>query len=213
MEQIQANSHKAKAEREIKNSSIREKERPKSVIKGKVASTKTSRMRELWDECFNADRLADIWDNIIYDMVLPGIGDGLQDIIGMIFSGERRSLGSYYRRYNDKTSYSSRYGYGERSSRSRDRKRDRDELSSRDVNYREIILTERTDAENVVDELRDMINEYGSASISNLLNLVNLPSNYVQDDWGWRNPNDIGVRRIPGKGYLIDVREARNLRV
>lgn len=119
------------------------------------------------------------------------------------YSGERRYRGRDRDRDYERTSYSSYY----RSSK-RDRERDRKRIEEDDkVDYRNIIVRERADAEEIADKMNYYIHEYDSVSVAMLLDLIDLPGKYTDNNWGWTREGDIRVRRVRN-GYLIDVPEA-----
>ena len=62
----------------------------------------------------------------------------------------------------------------------------------------------------MVNRLRERIDEYEQATVADLFDLIDVSSNYVDNNWGWADPHDIGIRRV-SSGYLIDVAEARHL--
>lgn len=160
-------------------------------------------------ETFIQGAKEDVKDHIIYDVIIPGVQDAFLDTMEMIFFGEtsgKRRRGRD-RGYTDYTAH-----YGGRSSRGssrsrRDSNRDRDDESER-VDYRDIVLRNRDDAYEIVDQLYFRIHETGAATIADLLDLVDLPTKPSDNDWGWESKKDISVRRV-SNGYLIDVERAR----
>lgn len=53
--------------------------------------------------------------------------------------------------------------------------------------FSEIILEKRSDAEDVLDRLRDLIGDYGMATVSDFYDLVGLTGEFTDDKWGWRD--------------------------
>ena len=78
------------------------------------------------------------------------------------------------------------------------------------TDYKDIIVEDRGDAEDIVDRMQDLIDRNGKASIADLLDLVNLPSNFSDVDWGWTNPKSISYRRVRD-GYKIDVDRVKDI--
>lgn len=74
--------------------------------------------------------------------------------------------------------------------------------SRRDTN--DIILTSREEAELVVERLIDIIDKYDVASLSDLYDLLGLPTTHVDNKWGWTFLNNVEVRQVR-TGYLIDL--------
>jgi hypothetical protein len=77
-------------------------------------------------------------------------------------------------------------------------------------NFDEIVLTERAEAEEVIDRLFDLVSRYEQASVSDLYELVGLASSHTDHKWGWSDLHGAGVSRIRG-GYLLDLPEPEPL--
>lgn len=207
---IKPNSFKYREEQAEKQREEREKIEP-VIKKGGVVSTKKP-LSQKFAETFMQEDTDDIKSYILMDLIIPGVKNAVLDVIEMAFfgsiSGKRRG---HDRRRDDRTDYRSYYDSSSRSGR-RERERDRDRRSRRDdkLDYRNIVLLYRDDAEKVIDELHKKIRKYGSASIAELFDLMGEPSNYNDNNWGWKDERDIGIRRV-SRGYLIDVAEAEYL--
>jgi hypothetical protein len=70
--------------------------------------------------------------------------------------------------------------------------------------FDEIVLDERSEAEEVLDRLFDVVNKYESATVADLYDLVGLPSTHADYKWGWTDLRGAGVSRIRD-GYLLDL--------
>lgn len=204
MDALKPNSNRYKNEEPSK-----EKERMKPVVnKDGVVSTKKPLGKKMV-ETFIKDDINDIKRYVLLDVIIPGIKNTVLDMLQMAFFGEVRDRGSRtYGRSGDREhySYSARYrgsSYSNSSSR-----RDNSYSSDDKVDYRNIVLRNRVDAEEVVEQLRYRIRETGKATVGDLLDLMDLAGRYVDNDWGWTDEREIGIRRI-SSGFLIDVAEAR----
>ena len=216
IDQLKPNSHAYKEglERREEVATV-EKSRPKlspAVKKESIVTTKKS-FGQKFKEAFISDDTKDVKTYIWSDVVIPTIKNTILDVGEMILfggiSGRRYGSG---RRDRDRVPYSSYYksDYNGRR-RERDRRDDDDRYRENDkVDYRNIILRDRRDAEDVVNRLRERIEEYDQATVADLFDLIDVSSNYVDNNWGWADPHDIGIRRV-SSGYLIDVTEARHL--
>lgn len=213
---LEPNSHKYKAEKAAQNDSAksgREKLKP-IVEKGGVASAKKPIGKKI-SETFMSEDTKDVKTWLISDVLVPGIKNTILDILSMAFFGEvsdRRRGGSRNERSRyGRTNYSGYYsGSSDRRDRTSSRGR-RDRYDSDDVvDFRNIVLRERIDAERVIDDLHDRIAKNGSVSVADLLDLVDLTSRYTDNNWGWEDERDIGIRRV-SSGYLIDVAEPKYL--
>jgi len=70
--------------------------------------------------------------------------------------------------------------------------------------FDEIVLDSRTEAEQVIDQLFEVVNRYGSVTVSDLYDLVGLSSSHTDNKWGWTDLGGAGVSRIRD-GYLLDL--------
>lgn len=212
VDNLEPNSHKYKAEKAKDDGSKKEKSKP-VINRDQIVSMKKP-LGKKFAETFMTEDTKDVKSWFLMDVLIPGIKNTILDAISMMFFGEIESRGRRGRSKRDRdgrTSYSSYYRgseYRDREYRS-SRKRDRYESDDR-VDFRNIVLRERADAEDVINEMRDWIRKNGSVSVADLLNAIDTPSRYTDNNWGWDDERDIGIRRV-SSGYLIDVAEPRYL--
>lgn len=207
---IKPNSHKYHEDQKAKKESTEKKEERDKlspiVKKGGVVSTKKP-LSQKFADTFMSEDTDDIKSYIVMDVIIPGIKNTVLDILEMAFfgsvSGKKRGRG----RKDDRTDYRSYYGSSS-SKRSDRRERDRDrDRRNNNLDYRNIVLLNRDEAEEVIDQMHDRIKKYGAVSIAELFDLIDEPSNYNDNNWGWTDERDIGIRRV-SRGYLIDVAKA-----
>ena len=189
---------------------MHEEKKVKPVInKDKVVSTKKT-IGKQFTEAFIQEDVDNIKNYVLFDCVMPGIKNLILDTISMLFfnetidrkksrrddrGGSRTSYSSYYNRGGSRTSYSRK-----------DEKRD----DRGDLDYRSIILKDRKSAEDVLSEMEDRIDRYGSVSIMELFDMIGEVSSYQDTKWGWDDKRDLRIRRV-SNGFLIDIPEARFL--
>lgn len=205
MESFEPNSNKYKSEKREESQRVK----LNSVVKNGSVSTKKPMAKRIAENFISGDPekiASDIW----YDTIIPGAKNLFLDIMSMIFFGERtnRSRKNGYYSYRGRDSYyedySSYYEPRRRGSREDDRRRTRS-------GYRDIVLTDRKDAEAIIDAMRGRIREFGSVSLAELYDLVNLPSmDYTDNNWGWDDSRDIGIRRV-SNGYHLDLTDVKYL--
>lgn len=205
---LEPNSHKYKAEKA--KESNREKVSP-VVDRDKIVSTKKP-LRKKFAETFMEDT-ADVKTWLLMDVIIPGVKNTILDILSMMFFGEfyRSGKDRSRRGRDDRYDYSSCYR-GSSDRKDRDYRRSRDDRYDSDdrVDFRNIILRHRDDAENVIGEMRRRIRDNDSVSVAELLDLIDVPGRYTDNNWGWDDERDIGIRRV-SSGYLIDVSEPKYL--
>lgn len=218
LDNIEPNSKTYKSEKKEK----RERKKIDPVIKkDKIVATKKPLGKRLWDLFIGQDP-KDLRDYFIKDVLIPemldiaGMGfDSVLDNIGMRFgSGPARKRTGYGGYSNGKVSYSGlfkkSYENARRNRPTRRDRNDRDEYQNDKVDYRNVVLQYREDAENVIDHMIERIEDTGSISVAEFFDMLELPSKFTDNDWGWENARDIGLKRVHG-GWLIDVREAIHL--
>lgn len=204
-EEIRPNSHKY---RESLNKETIKHETKTIVSNDAIVDRKKSRGKKMMKSVFNKD-IEDIRDYLIYDVAIPAIKGVGMNTLSMIFYGEPLydnifGEGAKKKKTYDRASYHKYYkGSSSRSKRNRRREEDDD-----DVDYQEIVLKKREDAEKIVDEMRYRISEEGSVSIAEFLDMINIPGNRSDNDYGWDRERDIGVKKVRD-GWLVDVSEAK----
>lgn len=208
MDSFKPNSSKYKQEHEEKR---REKVDP-VVKKSAIVSTKKPFSRKIFD-LFIGEDVEDIKDYVIKDLIIPGLQNALIDTMCMMF-GQYGNRGKADRYSTGRFSYGSCYRGSRREREDKDRhkrfrERDRYEEDER-IDYRNIRLNNREDAEAVIDHMRDRIHDTGSVSVAEFFDMLELPSKWTDNDWGWTDERDIGMRKVNGS-FLIDVTEARRI--
>lgn len=210
---LEPNSKKYKAEKAAKGEAAQKsREKISPVInRDQVVSTKKP-LGKKFAETFMTEDTKDVKSWLVMDVLIPGVKNTILDILSMMFFGEvdNRRRGRRKDR-DDRVNYSSYYrGSSDRKNRDSRRRRD-DRYDSDDrVDFRNIVLRQRDDAEHVIEEMRRRIRNNDSASVADLLDLIDVPGRYTDNNWGWDDERDIGIRRV-SSGYLIDVAEPKYL--
>jgi hypothetical protein len=70
--------------------------------------------------------------------------------------------------------------------------------------FDELLLESRTEAEQVIDQLFDVVSRYDTATVADLYELVGLASTHTDHKWGWTDLRGAGVSRTRD-GYLLDL--------
>jgi hypothetical protein len=180
------------------------------IVTGNVSRQKRS-LGKKFHETFIGEDARGVWNFVAFDVLIPAAKDMLSDAVSqgierMLFGESRgpsrRRRGSSggstagYINYN-------RYSSGPyRSDETRPPGMSRKARASHD--FDEIVLDSRVDAEEVIDRMFDLINQYESATVSDLYELVGISGNFADEKWGWTNLAGAGVRRNRD-GYLLDL--------
>jgi hypothetical protein len=71
--------------------------------------------------------------------------------------------------------------------------------------FDEIILASRSEAEEVLDRLFEVISRYEEASVADLYELTGLESSHTDHKWGWTDLRGASVARVRSGGYLLNL--------
>lgn len=180
-----------------------------SVVSGGAVRRKRS-LRKQFKETFVAGDARTAIQYVLFDVLLPAAKDmvvdaGSQGIEKLIFGDARARRGST-RPPSGPTGHISYNRYASEGSRFSGPQRAISRQARARHNFDEIILDQRSEAEEVINQLFDLVSHYGSASVADLYELVGLASVHTDNKWGWTDLTGAGVSRIRG-GYLLDLPE------
>lgn len=188
------------------------------VVEKVISGTATVRRKNVWGrlvESFLIDDLPTVLSTMYYDMVIPGIKEGILGAMEMLFFGStrgRRTAQSTSRRNVDRASYMINYGsYSNGSRRARTQEADLDNRYATSMD--DITFEDRAEAEKVLDALRADIRDYNEATLSAYYQYAGISSNdYTAGDRGWTNLDMvIRPRRIRGGRYVLDLPRPQQL--
>lgn len=177
-------------------------------IVSKGATRRKKSLRKQFSETFVAGDAKTAVRYVLFDVLLPAAKDmiveaGSQGIEKLIF-GDSRRRGSTHPQTGPTGHISyNRYSAG---SRVTGPQRAISRQARARHNFDEIILDQRTEAEEVIDRLFDLVSKYDSATVADLYELVGLASTHTDHKWGWTDLYGAGISRIRG-GYLLDLPE------
>lgn len=193
---------------------MNKQEEPKKEIKKVASATKRKKsMTKKFKEAFvgeDGDNQS-VADYILYDVLVPAAKNTISDMvtggIEMLLYGERRG-GSRMNRDRGR-SYVNYSGYSTaRREDDRVHSSSRVRRSARDRVYNDdIVLPTRGEAEQVIDSLLDIIDQYGSASIADLYSLTGIDSDFTDNSYGWTNLATASVSRTRD-GYILNLPRA-----
>lgn len=192
---------------------MNQQEEPKKEIKKVASATKRKKsMAKKFKEAFVGEDGDDqsVADYILYDVLVPAAKNTISDMvtggIEMILYGERR--GSSRMNRDRGRSYVNYSGYSTRRDNDRARNGSRVRRSARDRVYNDdIIIPTRGEAEQTIDSLLDIIDQYGSASIADLYSLTGIDSDFTDNSYGWTNLSTASVSRTRD-GYILNLPRA-----
>ena len=169
----------------------KDREKAEKIIDGTAKVRKRTKSQKLMDAVLPED-IFDVKEYVIRDVVAPIIQNSLYDIavgwLSAIFGrrsapmGGRASRPSYRDYYDD-----------------RDRRRPRDysresRYSQRDYSprrrtfdYETIVFDTYTEADKVLERMRDQVVTYGNVSILEMFDFAGLSCDYTAKDFGWED--------------------------
>lgn len=183
------NSHRAKA------ASPPEKEAIKPVVTGPVVKREKSFMHKASDAFFGGSN-GSVTDYLLFEVFIPAakntIYDALTGGLAHIFGDSRRAPSGQGPRAGY-TSYNT----------VRNRPESRVATRQRGSNQPEdLIVQTRTEAEEVIDGLRILINQFQLATVADYYALARITPSFTDDKWGWTDLRSANFRPVNG-GYLI----------
>ena len=192
------------------------------VVEGVVVRRKASLFKRSL-KLFGFGDVRGVGEFVLHTILIPAAKDTTSEAftsgLDRIIHGEsrpynRRSSSRNYGRDDNYFNYGNRYNTGSSSNRrdhDRDRDRNRDE-PERNVSRRgrashdfdEIILKSRHEANEVIEQLCEVISKFDDVSVADLYAMLDIKSDYPDRQWGWTNLRDAGVSKVRG-GYLLDL--------
>lgn len=196
------NSHKAKKEEQQKPPKNIQK-----VISGGVKS-KDQPMAKKMARSFLADDVANVKSYIILDVLIPTIKEAISQIIkngsDMLIFGDVRPIGG---------SKKGGYNYNGISSKNTITNPHRTANRRAMHDFREVTFETRSDAMEVLSQLNELIENYGSATVEDFYIFIGegKTAKYTDRKWGWTNLEGRNIERVLGGGYMIDLPPAEAL--
>lgn len=201
MDDFPGNTHK----REVVVQEPKEETRKVSRITKGAATKNKKTLGKRFAEVFIGGDAKSVFEYIFVDVLVPALKDALveaatQGIERTLF-GDSRS-GS--RRPTYRSSSSSYTSYNQYSRPQPKREDPRPTPSRRSNSYEDLVLPSRSDAENVLEAIYELLSKYGSATVSDLYELTGITPNFIDEKWGWYVLDGSRVRRV-ANGYLLDL--------
>lgn len=202
MAEYQPNSHRSK---ELQTEDNTREKRVNKVVSGSV-STRENKGRKFLDTFISEDT-ANVKSYIFMDVLVPAIKETVSTIVKdavdiILFGG---SSGSSSRgRTGSKISYRSFYNGG----RERDRRDTTDYTPRGRFDYDDIEFTSRGEAQLVIDQLNEIIEEYQFATVADMYDLAGLIPPHTSNNYGWTSIRTAEPVRVRGGKYIVKLPKA-----
>lgn len=192
MENYQSNSFKSKE--------LEAKQPEKKLTK--VANAKLKKKSEIQKiaETFVAEDLNKVKNAVLMDVIVPAVKKVISDIvtngIDMLLYGEAK---------HNKTTTTSKIGYNSMYNSQNQSNTARVARSS--YIYNDIILSSRGEAEEVLNQMNEIIGTYGVVSVADLCEIVGVTGEFTDNKYGWSDIRDAYVERSKD-GYMLKLPRA-----
>lgn len=202
---LPSNSHKSKAGK----APPALPRKPEKVVTGEVIRVPPSLWKKARSSIVSGEAGQGIWQFVVLDVLLPAAKNMITDTVSMMgdavsegvrqamFGGESRTRAPAGRRivtnYNQVRRSSATPEYGTITPRAR---------SQHDFDT--VILGSRGDAEVILDRLRELISQFGQATVEDYYDLVGITGDFPDNKWGWYDlrPAIATIRHASG-GYIV----------
>lgn len=185
-------------------------EEPKKIekiVEGKVIHQKKSMGRRLMDTFIGGSSAQTVWQYVVFEVLVPAAKDALNDAVSQGFErlifGESRS-GNRGRRPMNYTSYTSFSRPTVASTPYRPEPREEQRRPRSTMEFEDIILATRVEAETVIGRLEDLIERYEVVTVSELYELVGITSTYTMEKYGWQNLAGARPTKVR-EGWLLEL--------
>ena len=190
MDELKPNSHKYREEQKQKSDRKIEK-----VVTGKVKRKKKSELYNIFDLLLPGD-LRNVKEHLIHDVLKPRIYDTIVDMvtdgINLWAYGDtkkKKKSNGVYVNYSDR--------FAEENNKSRHTLERRGRYSVDDIE-----IDSRGEAEDVIDQMKDILDRYKIVTVGDLYELVGEPSEPTDFKYGWMSLNTADIIRTR-EGYML----------
>lgn len=73
------------------------------------------------------------------------------------------------------------------------------------MDFRDLIIPNRPEAEEVLEQLFEELSRYGAVSVGTLYALTGIQSSHVDQKWGWTNLRGSKIARLSDGTYVLDL--------
>lgn len=172
-------------------------EEASKAIKGS-SQVKKKTIGEKIADAFIATDGKDIKDYFLFDVLVPGLKRGIEDLIHMLLYNDKKG-GRVARSRGESTVR--RVGYNSIYS---DRRDNEAALTSQmRSGYSDLTYDTREDAEEILSMIDDRIEDAGFATLKYLNSISGMPSDFTQSNWGWRSTAGTKIYQVRSGRWLL----------
>jgi hypothetical protein len=203
MEEYPGNSHKKRE--------TQKPEKFEKVIQGSVIRRKPP-LGDRLAETFFRGSASSVWRYVGAEILIPSLKDMVSDAVSngieqMLFGEPRSSRRPG--RPGSPFSPASKVNYGNYSQTSRrpgarDDRREYSQRARSTHDFDQIILATRVEAQEVLDQMHIILDQYEVITVGDLYDLVEISREFTDETWGWTRLDGAGIRKVRD-GYLIQL--------
>lgn len=197
--EVKPNSHAYRAKQK---ENAEERKKVEKVVSGSVKTKKKSGVSKV-ASLFISEDVKDVKEYAVNDVFIPTIKkvivDLVSDGINILVNGKGATR-----------SRESKIGYRSYSSYSKDDRRPAASVTSR-FDYDDLVFSSRGDAELVCDQLDEMIERYGFATVADFYEASNMTAPWTAQKYGWTSIRNAEIVRLRDGGYIIKLPKAMPL--
>lgn len=179
------------------------------VTTGDVVRRKPSLSRRFVNTFLKGDA-KNAWYFVVGDVLVPAAKDMIADavtqgfermIFGDVRSRPRRGFSSgapshiSYNRYTAPT---------QRNNAPREYRPEPRMSRRTPINFEDIILATRVEAEEVLELMHNLVEKYNSVTVSDLYDMIGTTGEYTDEKWGWTDMRNVDIVRVRD-GYLLNL--------
>ena len=204
-----SNSHQAKDDRSRRQTQAPSERREVSQVTRNRATLRKKPLHKRFLEAFKPEDNKGFVEYTLLEIFVPSIQDAFVDAgVGAIENLFGRNQSYRPRRRGGYTSYNRMSDARPRSRKDRDRDDDRRGGRSRDRraadDAKEILVDTRVEADEVLDNMFEILSRYEVVTMRDLLSLVGEQYNPTHEDWGWYDLRGARIHKVRG-AYLLDL--------
>jgi len=178
-----------------------EREPIEQVVTGKVTRRKKGLAGRLGENVISEDA-AGVGAYILFEVLLPAAKNAVSDAVSQGI--ERILFGEVRTRSSTRPGYTSYNRVGTRPTPNLVQPRTLSHQARAMHNFDEVILQTSVEAEEVLNQLLEILTKYGSATVGNLYNLIGVIGSFTDERWGWQDLRTASIRRVRD-GYLLNL--------
>ncbi len=181
----------------------KERQKREKIVTGKVVQKKKPIGKQITDVFFGED-VDNIKEYVIFDVLIPAIKDTFYDVITgglsmtLFGTGAKKSPKITRDKGSSYVSYNSIFNSDKSKPRSISQ-------STRSMyNFDSIILESKGEAEEVLGNLVDLVDDYQIATVGDLYDFIGIDSEFTDHNYGWTNLSTASVKRVR-EGYVLNL--------